>query len=230
MSNDALRIEYVSLSELKRAFRNPKDHDIGAIDASMDRFGFTTPIAVNEGTGRLVAGHGRLDTLQQRKASGLPAPRRIREENGEWKVPVLRGLAFDTDEEAEAYLLADNRISELGGWDDYQLAEVLSDIAASENLHGIGWDASEIDNLLKELGDAEIGSVAKTGEKLLGATPEEKYHEQYMTTTVRQIQLVMSQDEYEWALSALEEVLEAEGVYTNTDAILLLLKRWQEQR
>lgn len=225
---ETLRIEYISLSELRRAFRNPKDHDIGAIDASMDRFGFTAPVAINEGTGRLVAGHGRLDTLQQRKASGLPAPRRIREENGEWKIPVLRGLKFDTDEEAEAYLLADNRMTELGGWDDYQLAAVLSDLAAAEELEGIGWDESEIDNLLKQLGEPEIASVAKTGEKLQGMTPEEKYNEQYMTTTVRQIQLVMSQEEYEWALGVLQEFLEAEGVHTNTDAVLLLLKRWQQ--
>ena len=56
-----LRIEYAPLADLIAAKhkRNPKDHDIGAISRSVNRFGFTAPVIIDERTGYLAAGHGR---------------------------------------------------------------------------------------------------------------------------------------------------------------------------
>ena len=144
-----LRIEYMALTKLKRAPRNPKEHDLGMLHSSIARFGFVSPIILDEQTGRLVAGHGRLDALQQMKASGKGPPERVVAENGEWLVPVIRGVAFDDEREAEAYLLADNRATELGGWDESALAEVLADFAADDALEGMGWDVEDVDALLK---------------------------------------------------------------------------------
>lgn len=150
MADTILRIDYMPIDELQRAKRNPKDHDIGMLDSSMNRFGFTAPMTINETTGRFVAGHGRLDTLQQRKAAGLPPPLRIKEENGRWYAPVIRGLSFDTDEEAEAYLITDNRLGELGGWHDDLLTPMLADLAAADLLDGTGWDQDDLDAMLKQ--------------------------------------------------------------------------------
>ena len=47
MSED-IKVEYVALSEVIGADINPKDHDIGQIYQSMKRFGFTSPIMMNE--------------------------------------------------------------------------------------------------------------------------------------------------------------------------------------
>ncbi len=99
-----IRIVYMPLSALLRAPRNPKSHDIGVIHQSLGRFGYVEPIAINERTGRIVAGHGRLDTLQQKKALGERPPARVVEKQGEWFVPVLRGVEFASDDEAEALL------------------------------------------------------------------------------------------------------------------------------
>lgn len=151
--DENVAIEYVPLSEVRGAPRNPKDHDQGAIHNSIVRFGFTSPLLLDERTGRLVAGHGRIEALRQMKASGQSAPERVEQRNGEWYVPVVRGLRFRSDEDAEAYLLADNRLTELGGWDDFRLAEVLSDLAAADALEGVGWDADEVDELLASLSD-----------------------------------------------------------------------------
>jgi len=65
-----LRIEYMPLSTLKKWPRNPKRHALAAIDQSYDRFGFTAPILIDERTGLMVAGHGRVDQLAARKAAG----------------------------------------------------------------------------------------------------------------------------------------------------------------
>ena len=76
--SDEIRIEYMPLSKLVRAPRNAKTHDLQAIAESMQRFGYVASVIVDDATGRLVAGHGRLDTLQSLKAQGQPPPDRIR--------------------------------------------------------------------------------------------------------------------------------------------------------
>jgi len=142
------RIEYMPLSKLVRAPRNPKSHDLGAIHGSVGRFGFVAPFILDDTTGKLVAGHGRLDALQQMKASGKPAPARVQVEGGEWLVPVVRGVSFEDEREAEAYLVADNRTTILGGWDEETLAQVLGDLAAESVLEGTGYDGDDLDGLL----------------------------------------------------------------------------------
>lgn len=141
-------VEYMPLSELRGALRNPKEHDIGTLWKSIERFGFADPPTVNERTGRLVEGHGRIEVLRQMKVAGEYEPRYVRNEGGEWYVPVVRGLSWDTDEEAEAYLIAHNRIGEVGAWRDEALTEVLSDLAAADALDGIGYDAEDVDRML----------------------------------------------------------------------------------
>ena len=146
-----LRIEYVDLAALVRWPRNPKQHDLGTLHQSFKRFGYVAPILVDEGTGKIVAGHGRLDALQQAQASGEPPPERIQAKNGRWFVPVVRGLDFASELDAEAYLIADNQLTVLGGWDDNALAEVLKDLAAQEALDGIGFDREDVDALLRQV-------------------------------------------------------------------------------
>ena len=154
-----LRIEYMPLDKLIRAPRNPKGHDLGAIHESLDAHGFVEPLVLNETTGRMVVGHGRLDSLQQMKVAGEPPPDRVRVtkrdgENTVWLVPVVRGIAFETDEAAEAYLIGSNRLVQLGGWLDDDLAKVMADLAAADKLAGTGFDKDDVDALLKDAGAA----------------------------------------------------------------------------
>jgi ParB-like chromosome segregation protein Spo0J len=122
-----IQVRYFPLSKLARAPRNPKSHDLDVINDSITRFGFVNPLVTNEKTGRIVAGHGRVDTLQRAKAAGKQPPDRVVEREGDWFVPVLVGVAFASDAEAEAYVIADNQTTILGGWDDQALADVLKD-------------------------------------------------------------------------------------------------------
>lgn len=123
--SEELRIEYVPLSEVAPAGKNPKRHDLEAIKASMRRFGYVVPVTRDDRTGKLVAGHGRREALEEMRRAGEEPPRRVRARGGEWHVPVLRGVSFKTAEEAEAYLLADNRLGELGGWDEGMVGEMV---------------------------------------------------------------------------------------------------------
>src|SRR5260370_6403559 len=113
-----IRRECLPLSGRLKGPRNPKDHDVPLLHDSFSRFGYVDPVALNERTGRLVAGHGRLQALQEAKAKGQQPPKRIEVREGEWYVPVLRGIAFDSDEEAEAYVVTSNQATILGGWNE----------------------------------------------------------------------------------------------------------------
>src|SRR5687767_4858173 len=96
-NNGHLRVQYFPLSSLKPAKRNPKKHEIDTVLASMGRFGYVAPMILDERTGRLVAGHGRLESLKKAKAEGKKPPTRIRVKNGDWLVPVVRGVSFADD-------------------------------------------------------------------------------------------------------------------------------------
>lgn len=127
------RIEFLPLSQLKGDTRNPKDHDLGAIHQSVARFGFVEPPAIDGRTGRLIAGHGRVEALRQRRAAGEPPPDGVMAgDDGEWLVPVLVGWESGDDMTAAAYLLASNQTTVLGGWHDQQLLDLLTEIGRTD--------------------------------------------------------------------------------------------------
>lgn len=150
-----MQIEYVALSEVQRWPRNPKLHDIPKIVRSLQRFGFVTPVMLDESTGRVVAGHGRCKALEKLKSSGGDPPARVRTDDTDWLVPVVRGVSFSTESEAEAYLIADNKLSEIGGWDQADLADLLDDLVEqdSELFSVTGWDEAQFRELTASLHD-----------------------------------------------------------------------------
>jgi hypothetical protein len=160
MSNNEVRIEYVKLSEVASANRNPKLHDIQAIANSIRRYGFVAPLIENAATGRIVAGHGRAEALATIHAdTPNEPPARIKvTKAGDWLIPVVRGVSFESEEAAEEYLLADNRLSEIGGWNLPQLGPILDEIAARNpgTLGSLGWSDFDIQAL--------IGSPPEPGE------------------------------------------------------------------
>lgn len=150
-----IRIEYMALGELVKRYhpQNPKEHDIGSLITSMRRFGFNDPGAIDEKSGLFAEGHGRCGALVEMKRQQMDAPRRIEVRADDWYTPVIRGLEFDSPEELKAYLIAANRMTELGGWDEPKLAEVLQEIANqdAELLKATGYDEDDFNSLLFEL-------------------------------------------------------------------------------
>jgi len=168
-----IRTEYVSLDDLhaRRAPKNAKKHRLDELNASMRRFGYTAPPMINEATGTLIAGHGRLDTLMERRRSGQPPPDGVFERDGKWLVPLVRGVSFATDVEALAYIIADNRLTEIGGYDWHLLREMAVDVAASgEGLLGTGFvSVGEIEAQMEREVQALLGQGGEIGDGESGA-------------------------------------------------------------
>jgi DNA modification methylase len=165
----ATKLEAMALSALTPAQRNPKKHALPALRDSIGRFGYVEPIVLDERTGRLVAGHGRAKALSLMKAKGGKPPAGVAEKDGEWLVPVLRGWASRSDQEAEAYLVASNRLTEAGGYDTAALAEMLKELAAQNALEGTGFDADSI--------DAVIAQASREAGETVGLTDEDEVPE-----------------------------------------------------
>lgn len=162
------RVEYQPLATIESALRNPKLHDQDGIRTSIDRFGLGELPLIDERTGRLVAGHGRLDDLAARRSAREDPPDGVRIDpaSGDWLIPVIRGWASRSDPEAEAYLVASNKLTTKGGWDDAELAQVLADLADQDLLALTGFTDAEIEKLIGDGPDGSSQDVPAGGETI----------------------------------------------------------------
>lgn len=123
--------------------RNPRLGDVEAIVESLEQHGQYRPIVANIRNNRVVAGNHT-----------LTAARRLG-----WQEIQVAWVDVDEDEELRI-LLADNRTSDLGRYDPQALDNLLGELKESQlGLAGTGYDAAEIDSLLKSLEadiDAEV--------------------------------------------------------------------------
>lgn len=139
-----LSVVYRAIDELKLDPKNPRRHSrrqIEQIAESITAFNFNAPVLL-DGDDNVVAGHGR-----------LLACRHL----GWDRVPTIR-LAHLTPAQAKAYLIADNRLTEVSTWDDKLLAEQLKELSLldlSFDLDVTGFDMAEIDLRIESLNEKD---------------------------------------------------------------------------
>lgn len=126
---------------------NPRQGDVGAVAASLARFGQQKPIVVQRSTGWIVAGNhtwrGAYAVGEMEKALGFGS--------GEEWTHIAVVLSDLDDVQAKAYAIADNRTSDLGTYDDDALAKILVELASAGQLVGTGFDGEDVDELLASL-------------------------------------------------------------------------------
>jgi ParB-like nuclease domain len=137
-------VTYLPLGSIVADPGNPRRHtrrQIAAIARSIKAFGFNAPIMVDSNN-RIVAGHGRLEAA---KLLGMS------------ELPVIR-LEHLSEQQAKAYMLADNKLTDASNWDDRKLAIVLkelSEIALDFEIEATGFEPPEIDLLIQSLESPE---------------------------------------------------------------------------
>jgi len=135
-----VKIEEIRIDEISNHERNPKQHpdkQIRLLEESIKRFGWTNPVILSADN-VILAGHARVK-------AAIAA--------GNDTVPCIRTKL--TGAEADAYLIADNRLSDLAPYDRDILAELLSDLP-KDLAELTGFDSSDIDALLKGEDISEI--------------------------------------------------------------------------
>lgn len=145
-------LEYVRLDQIRRAPQNPKLHAELDIQRSIAEHGAGEPPLLDERTGQLLAGHGRLDAYLALHDAGRPAPRNVEvDDDGMWRIPVTRGFSSRTDEHAAAYLIASNHLVTKGGYDDRDLAEMLGELQDVNMLTLTGFTDADLAALIRSL-------------------------------------------------------------------------------
>jgi DNA modification methylase len=140
--SEPLKIVYRPIEQLKPDAANPRLHSkkqIRQIAKSIEVFGFNVPLLVDADL-NLIAGHGRRLACAELGMSEAPT------------------LCLDhlTPAQARAFMIADNRLTEIAIWDDRLLAEQLRDLSLSGldfDLEVIGFEMSEIDLRIASLED-----------------------------------------------------------------------------
>lgn len=137
-------VQEVAIDQLIPYVNNAKihsDEQVTRIASSIREFGFLSPVLVDRDH-NIIAGHGR---VMAAKKLGLK------------KVPCvfIEGL---TDTQRKAYILADNRLSEMADWDTTLVAaelQALSEEGFDVDLTGFSVDDQIIDN--EEIEELDIG-------------------------------------------------------------------------
>lgn len=157
------RIEYVPLSEVQTAERNPRLHQsIEKVKGSIREYGFVEG-AVHDGrTGRIIAGHGRLEALASMMAAGEDPPEGIVVGgDGEWLMPLQYGWSSRDDAAAEALLVNLNRLTETGGWATGELAVLLDDLRrdSPHDFELTGFESMDVDAMLADIAQDEFDGL-----------------------------------------------------------------------
>jgi hypothetical protein len=139
----------LAIADLHRNPRNVRKHpeaQIRKLQQSIRRFGQTRPILVRRANLMVIAGHGVMEAMRR---MGLTHIKAIL-----WDVP---------QDVADQYMVADNRLAQLGRDDEEMLAEILREVESLE-LESIGFTADEAAKLLEQKGGKEFDiSEVETG-------------------------------------------------------------------
>lgn len=200
-----MKIEKIKTDKLIPYARNAKLHDAGQIAklaGSIREFGFNNPVLIDKDNG-IIAGHGRVLAAQKLELA---------------EVPCIR-LGHLTDTQRKAYILADNKLSEIGGgWDQEMLALEVGELRELDfDLDLIGLDSTKIEEILNPP-EPEIAEVDFKGKTMA------EYKDAYDESVIRQIILVYSLEEYNAVIEAMGKYADQHGLSNNTEVVNHLLE------
>lgn len=132
---EALRPFLVPIGDLEPFPGNPRRGDVTALRGSLRRFGQVLPALVDPELGvggrkRIVARHHLILAAAEEGWTHIAA------------IPHT----FEDEEEARAYLVADNRLPELGGYDQEALVAQLRALDELDSIEGTGYTREALDD------------------------------------------------------------------------------------
>lgn len=138
-----MEIVYKKVNDLIPYINNSRTHSeeqVNQIVASINEFGFTNPLLIDE-KDNIIAGHGRLLASKKLKMEEVPCI-------------VLSGL---TEAQKKAYIIADNKMALNAGWDDELLKIELENLKELDfDLELTGFDVDELDDIFQAEEKQEI--------------------------------------------------------------------------
>ena len=156
-----MEIVYKKVNDLIPYINNSRTHSeeqVNQIVASINEFGFTNPLLIDE-KDNIIAGHGRLLASKKLKMEEVPCI-------------VLSGL---TEAQKKAYIIADNKMALNAGWNEELLKIELENLKELDfDLDLTGFNVDELDDILgkneeeKEIIEDEVPEVPEEPKAKLG--------------------------------------------------------------
>lgn len=147
-----LQLRKVPIDDVRPYDRNPRRGAVDAIRESLRANGQYRPLVVRRETGEILSGN---HTWEAAKAEG-------------WTHVEIATVSVPDDQAAARIVAADNRIADLGGYDEPELAALLEQIAAPPDdpddgeemplalrLAGTGYDEADLRGLLRRIDKAQ---------------------------------------------------------------------------
>ena len=132
MSKHTERLELIAIDKLIPYANNARTHSdeqIKKIQSSLREFGFVNPVLIDKDCG-IIAGHGRVEAAKR---------------EGIVEVPCV-WVEHLTDAQKKAYILADNKLAELAGWDEEMLRDELAYLDALKfDTSVIGFEIDDVE-------------------------------------------------------------------------------------
>jgi len=143
-------LQSVEIAKIKPYKNNAKIHgknQLKKLQESISEFGFLTPCLIDQDF-NLIAGHGRVEAA---KALGMK------------EVPCVFVEEL-TEQQRKAYILADNKLSELAEWDLEILNQELAELSeAGMNITLVGFELNN--EITQELNDGVEISIESLGDE-----------------------------------------------------------------
>ena len=182
----------VSVDTLNPYEGNPRKSNIELLKESLLAHGQYKPIVAQKNTNVILAGNHIWRAVKELGWSNIDV------------------VFVDVDDErAKKIVLADNRISELGSYDEELLLELLQSV----DLAGTGYTTLDIDDLLAFIEEQPKPNSVPT-------RVESEENNRYAERVIRLLMCQFPNEQYVWVIEKLSDIRKKLNVDSNADALL----------
>jgi ParB-like chromosome segregation protein Spo0J len=198
---EAIKVSVDTLIEFEG---NPRKGDVKELVASLKANGQYKPIVVQKSTKQILAGNHLWKAAK---------------ELGWTEIDVVE---IDVDDnQAKKIVAADNRLADLGAYDEKLLLDLLGEI----DLSGTGYVPADVDDLLAMLEEQQTtswqtGEAAGQQENVQIRPSLAERADRYAERTIRLLMCEYPNHQYVWIIEALTDLRTKYGVDSNAIAIL----------
>lgn len=198
---EAIKIAVDTLKEFKG---NPRKGNIKELKLSLEANGQYKPIVVRKSNNEILAGNHLWKAAQELGWTEIDA------------------VVIDvTDEQAKKIVVADNRLADMGSYDEQALLDLLGEI----DLTGTGYIAADVDDLLALIEEQaqpewKIANAESVHENVQQRPTLSERAEHYAERTIRLLMCEYPNNQYVWIINQLGELRTKYDVDSNAEAIL----------
>ena len=193
-----------NIDDLKEFDKNPRKGNVKELKLSLEANGQYKPIVIQKSTNQILAGNHLWKAAKELGWTHIDAV-----------------VADVDDAQAKKIVATDNRLAELGTYDEQLLLDLLGDI----DLVGTGYVAADVDDLLAMLEEQSTpewqdANAPMNHENVSQRPSLEDRASHYAERTIRLLMCEYPNHQYIWAIENLTKLREEYKVDSNAEAIL----------